>query len=189
MDDRARGWRLVLRTLLAAAAIAACGGGEALGPVGTSLPHAEPPDRARDAGDTVASPVPTDFRSRMVRVSGQFLSRGHGEKYDATVWTEPDADAGPGARAGAAAGEGADAAASVVASATDPSVYVEDLVIRDPRGDRFGGLLVMRRQGATWHFAAVGSDGLVAPEERTRSCEACHRDAPHGVFPWGTGRP
>jgi hypothetical protein len=158
---------------------AGCGGGDALGPVGTSLPRGgDRPDQERDAGESQASPVQSDFRAHMVRVSNPFLSHGHGERYDAILWADPpNADAG----ADGAAGIGAAAAAGLHA---DSDTLVEDLTVRDSRGDRWAGLLVMRRQGAWWRFAAVGPDGQLAASDRTKACDTCHRDAPHGVFPW-----
>lgn len=168
MDGIARSRRLLLTGILL---LAACAGEEALGPVGSSMPRApEAKPRAEDAAVPLASPVPADFRRRMTRASDRFLSRGHGERFDATVWVDaPDggSPAGPFA---------------------DGTTLVEDLGAPDG-GAKAAGVLVMERRGGVWRFVAVGPEGEVADDAGAQSCEPCHREAAEGVFPWPSARP
>jgi hypothetical protein len=101
----------------------------------------------------------------MTPVSDRFLSRGHGERFDATVWARA-ADGG--------AGEGA--------------MYVEDLTARDG-GVAAAGLLVMEKRGGVWRFLAVGPDGEVVDDAGAESCDPCHREAKDQVFAWPAPRP
>jgi hypothetical protein len=142
-----------------------CAGAESMGPVGVSPPRAsEPAFRGAEGGAPTTSSLSADFRQRMMRASETFLSRGHGERFDATVWSSA-ADAG--------AGEGA--------------IYLEDLALRD--GGGAGGLLVMERRGAAWRFAAVGPDGQAVDDAGAQACEPCHREGRDGLFPWPSSRP
>jgi len=100
----------------------------------------------------------------MTRVSETFLSRGHGERFDATVWSSA-ADAGT----------------------AEGTVYLEDLSLRD--GGSPAGTLVMERRGTAWRFAAVGPDGQGADDAGAQACDPCHREGRDGLFPWPTPRP
>jgi hypothetical protein len=62
--------------------------------VGVSLPRAAAPARpptGSDAGADETSPVPADFRRHMRSMAGPFLSRGHGDRFDAVLWANPTA--------------------------------------------------------------------------------------------------
>jgi hypothetical protein len=136
-------------------------------PVGISPPRAPEGPVASSSPATPRAPiVSSDFRSRMTRVGGRFLSRGHGERFDAIVWSNEAAQ--PAVR-----GRG---------PAPDGAVLVEEAVVRDVRGDEREGLLVMQQRDG-WHFAAVDADGTAVTDERVSACAACHADAPHSVFP------
>jgi hypothetical protein len=145
----------------------ACGA-PGLSPVGVSPPRPVERSADLDGGAPEPSPVPADFRSRMARVSERFLSRGHGEKFDAIIWAN-----------------------ALAQSATDPqfdladgSIFVEEALVRDTGGDRGAGLLVMTKRGDTFRFDAVEPDGGVASRERVDACVACHRETTGSVFPW-----
>ena len=86
MDDVVRSGRLFLILAAAAsnAAVSGCGGRDA-GPVGISPPRAA--ERASRPGADSTSPVPSDFRTRLSRTSDRFLSEGHGDGFDAVVWS------------------------------------------------------------------------------------------------------
>jgi hypothetical protein len=167
VDNLARSRRLVLTV-----GLAACAPGAAIEPVGASPPRRpEPVARVADAGTSRASPVPADFRQRLLRVSERFLSRGHGERFDATVWANPQALAPPDA------GDGA----------PDGAMYLEEATTRDARGDRSAGVLVMEKKGGSWQFGAVGPKGEIADDAGVGACVTCHREADDGVFPWAKG--
>ena len=144
--------------------------------VGVSAPrapeHAAPsdPDAAAEA-----PPVPVDFRSRMIRLTGRLLSRGHGEAFDAVVWA--NASAQPFASGFA------DAAAGTDVAPPDGAMLIEEAVTREPQGDREAGWLVMVRRSGAWKFDAVAPDGTLAGRARVVACETCHGDAKNAVFP------
>lgn len=102
----------------------------------------------------------------MTRVSGRFLSRGHGERFDAIVW----------------ANEAAQSAVRSLGPAPNGATWVEEAFVKNVRGDDAEGFLVMQRRDG-WHFAAIDADGTVASDERVASCTACHSEAPDSVFP------
>lgn len=136
-----------------------CGGRDAQ-LVGISPPRAA--ERAALHATDAASPVPTDFRAHLSRVSDRFLSEGHGNGFDAVVWSN---QAG---RAGLDDGGFADGA-----------MLVEELVGRGASdGGDADGLLVMEKRGDGWRFVAVGPDGDVAGDARVATCAECHREAP-----------
>lgn len=116
--------------------------------------------------------VPVDFRQRMSQVSERFLSRGHGERFDATIWANPQALAHPDA-----GGE-----------APDGAMFLEEATSRDARGDRPAGMLVMEKRAGTWRFGAVGAKGEIADDAGVGACPTCHREAKDSVFPWTKGR-
>jgi|HubBroStandDraft_2_1064218.scaffolds.fasta_scaffold92266_2 hypothetical protein len=150
------------------AALAACSG-QAMSNVGVSAPRApEAVAEALDAGPPPAPPVAPDFRSHMTRLSDRFLSRGHAERFDAVLWG--NAEVSPEASAGDDFPEGA--------------VFVEEAVVRDTRGDRPFGLLVMTKDKDSFRFDAIDPDGRVQPADHVAACITCHREAPHFVFPW-----
>lgn len=166
MDAISRGRRLLL-TFAVAAAASAYGGcsGRNAAPVGFSPERAqEKTARSSDAGVALAepSPVPADFRSRMVRLKDRFVSEGHAERFDAIVWGD----------------EATRAAWGATGDMPNGSMFVEELIERDRRGDRPAGLLVMKKDGAEWRFTAVGPAGEVVSDARVAPCSACHRDAP-----------
>jgi len=137
--------------------------------VGISAPRApEAVAEAVDAGQPPPPPVAPDFRSHMTRLSDRFLSRGHAERFDAVIWgsalEEPDGGRQDDFPEGA--------------------VFVEEAIVRDTRGDRPFGLLVMTKQKDAFRFDAVDADGRVAPPEHVAACIECHREAAHFVFPW-----
>ncbi len=135
--------------------------------VGVSPPRA--PERtvtATDAGAVEPSPVTADFRSTMTQVGDRFLSQGHAERFDGIVW------------ANAAAGARWDAPGEMPVGA----LLVEEAIVRDGRSDRPGGLLVMEKRDAGWHFVVVTADGDVVSGARLALCEACHHEARGGVF-------
>jgi hypothetical protein len=116
-----------------------------------------------DGGHLEASPVAADFRAHMARVSGRFVSRGHGERFEGVVW------ANDGAR---------DAWAAAVDMPVG-AVLVEEAIERAAGEDRQAGLLVMVKEGEAWRFVAVGPDGEVASDAaRVAPCAQCHREAP-----------
>jgi hypothetical protein len=117
----------------------------------------------------VASLVGADFRQRMSRVSDTFLSRGHGERFDATVWSS----AGDGLVGARSAGD---------AGVAEGAIYLEELALRD--GGSAAGLLVMERRDGAWRFAAVGPDGEAIDDAGGQDCEPCHREGREGLFPW-----
>lgn len=136
-------------------------------PVGVSSPRAvERISRASDAATPELSPVPTDFRSHMARVSGRFVSAGHAERFDAVVW----------------ANDAARAAWDAAGDMPDGAMLVEEAIERtsgrDGGADRPAGLLVMEKGAGTWRFVAVMPAGEVVSDTRVALCAACHRDAP-----------
>jgi hypothetical protein len=101
-------------------------------------------------------------------MSDRFVSSGHGDRYEVTVWGNPAAVAG--LDAGTPWPEGA--------------VLAEQATSREGRGDAPAGWLVMRRTASGWSFTAVGPSGETATDAGVEACGACHRDAPDGVFRW-----
>jgi hypothetical protein len=128
--------------------------------VGISPPRAA--ERAALHATDAASPLPADFRAHLSHVSDRFLSEGHGNGFDAVVWSN---QAG---RAGLDDGDYADGA-----------MLVEELFRRGASdGGDAEGLLVMEKRGDGWRFVAVGPDGDVAADARGAACAECHREAP-----------
>ncbi|HSY24371.1 MAG TPA: hypothetical protein VK841_19720 [Polyangiaceae bacterium] len=162
-----RGVALAARAV-AWAGLAACSA-QAMSNVGFSAPRApEAVAEAVDAGPPPAPPVAPDFRSHMTRLSDRFLSRGHAERFDAVIWgNTPMA-----------------LEASADADFPEGAVLVEEAVVRDTRGDRPFGLLVMTKEKDSFRFDAVDADGRVEPADRAAACVTCHREAAHFVFPW-----
>ena len=153
--------RSVALVVAVGAVAVGCGGAE-VGLVGVSPPRAVEPAAALDAG-AAETPVPTDFRARLSRVSDRFLSRGHADRFDGVVWASEEA--------AAAAGSGGDF--------SDGARFVEEAFGRDVTDGGAAGMLAMEKRAGVWHFAAVGPDGDVAGDARTGACVACHREAPH----------
>jgi hypothetical protein len=137
--------------------------------VGVSSPRpSDGPAGSVDGGHIEASPIAADFRSRMARLSGRFVSRGHGERFEAVVWANDRAR---------------DAWAAPV-DMPDGAVLVEEAIERAAGDDRQAGLLVMVKHGDAWRFVAVGPDGEVVGDARVAPCTECHREAPRdSVFP------
>ena len=107
--------------------------------------------------------MPPDFRARLARVSDRFLSEGHGDGFDAVVWSNE------AARAGADAG----------GSFPDGAMLVEEALARGAiDAGAAAGLLVMEKRAEGWRFVAVGPDGEVVSDARVAPCATCHRDAP-----------
>jgi hypothetical protein len=132
--------------------------------VGVSSPRAsEQLAGPMDGGHIEASPVAADFRARMARVSGRFVSRGHGERFEAVVWAN-------------------DSARDAWTAAVDMpvgAVLVEEAIERAAGEDRQAGLLVMLKEGDAWRFVAVSPAGEVASDAaRVAPCAQCHREAP-----------
>jgi hypothetical protein len=132
--------------------------------VGTSTPKGVPGTKP-DAAVAKPSPVASDFRTTMARLTGRQVSEGHAERFDAVVWAN---DAAKGAwDAGGAMPDGA--------------MLVEEAIERPGRTDRAdkpAGLLVMRKDGGSWSFVVVGPDGDVVDDARVAPCKACHALAP-----------
>ena len=153
-------------SLLGSVAFLGCSAGS-VAPVGISPPRAPERPLASPSPSAPGVPLlPHDYRSRMIRVGGRFLSRGHGERFDAIVWTN----------------QAAQPAVRGLGPAQDGGLLVEEAFVKDVRGDEAEGLLVMQRRDG-WHFAAIDEDAAVASDERVASCAACHADAPDSVFP------
>lgn len=174
MDDVVRSGRLVLTFALVVpapflACLGASGGCAGRGGdlVGISSPRATERPSTQRASDAM-SPVPADFRVQLSRLSGRFLSEGHGSEFEAVLWANEAAQAGV---------EGGDYA--------DGAMLVEELFARGaPDGGGAEGLLVLQKQAEGWRFAAVGPDGDAVGDARVDPCAACHRDAPREfVFP------
>ncbi len=165
MDDVVRSGRLLLTVAAAAAAGSVAGssgcGARDSGLVGISTPRAA--ERVDSSAPTDASPVPADFRARLSRVSDRFRSEGHGDAFDAVVWSNE------AARAGADAG----------GAFADGAMFVEEALARDALDAGAGvGLLVMEKRADAWRFVTVGADGDVVSDARVAPCADCHRDAP-----------
>ncbi|HEU5480557.1 MAG TPA: hypothetical protein VFU90_12015 [Candidatus Tumulicola sp.] len=162
---------IALAARVALVALASCSAPAAMSTVGVSVPRAPEATAEVDAGDAAPPPPPpvaADFRSHMNRLSDRFLSRGHAERFDAVIWG--NAQVAPDASAAQDFPEGA--------------VLVEEAVVRDTRGDRPFGLLVMTKEKDSFRFDAVDPDGRVAPPDRVAACVTCHQEAAHFVFPW-----
>jgi hypothetical protein len=130
--------------------------------VGISPPRAAERATVRGAPDSI-SPVPADFRARLSRVSDRFVSGGHGDGFDAVVWSNEAARSGVDAAGGFA----------------DGAMLVEELLGRGAADGGSGeGLLVMEKRVEGWRFVAVGPDGEVVADARVGACAECHRDAP-----------
>jgi hypothetical protein len=161
-------WRLVVLPAIGALGLGGCHLGP-LAPVGSSAPRA--PDRTAstpaDTGDAGTSAVPSDFRSTFTRATDRFLSRGHGERFDAVVWINATARS-------ALQAEGA---------MEDGSLLLEETTVHDARGERPTGLLVMEKRQGTWSFTCVGPEGEVVTDPHLALCVTCHREAPQSVFP------
>jgi hypothetical protein len=134
-------------------------------PVGYSDPRGFGAEGAKvaEAGAVAdGSPVPADFKQKMVRVAERAPSQGHAGRFDGVVWAND-----VGRAVWDAAGDFADG-----------TMLVEEAVERTSKGDRAAGLLVMQKRAGTWAFAVVGADGVVAKDPQEAACVACHRDAP-----------
>ncbi len=107
--------------------------------------------------------MPADFRSKMARMGDLFLSKGHGERYQAILWLNDVARA---------------AWDEAPREMPDGALVVEEAFDRGGRGDRPAGLFVMEKKGGAWRFVAVGPDGEVVADARVAPCAACHREAP-----------
>jgi hypothetical protein len=98
----------------------------------------------------------------MQRVSERFVSRGHGDAFDAVVWAN---DEGRSAlEAGTEAREGA--------------IFVEEAAQPSPSGAQEAGRLGMEKRGGVWRFFAIEADGDASAAAPASACAACHRDAP-----------
>jgi hypothetical protein len=136
--------------------------------VGSSPPRAmEHEARAPDASAPAA--LPPWVGQPMEAVSDRFLSEGHGEHFDVTVW------------ANAAARDRLDAGAPY----PDGAALAERATTHDARGERPAGWLVMDKNGGAWRFAAAGAEGEGASDAGLEACAGCHREADDGVFRWG----
>jgi hypothetical protein len=165
VDGIPRGGRVLL--IAGAIAAGACGGDRgALSGIGVSTPRAAQSVARADGGAPGVSPVPQDFRARMVRATDRFLSRGHAERFDGVVWTN----------------DVARVAWDQAGDMPEGSLLVEEAIERggrEARGDRAAGLLVMEKKPAGWRFVAIDPKGNVVDDAaRTAACAACHRDAP-----------
>ena len=179
MDHIDRGWRLLL-TAVATTGALACARETAL--VGISPLRTEvPPERSTDAGAEGGGLVPVreGAHARMQRVSDRFVSRGHGEHFDAVVWANDQARAA--LETGGDAGEGAK--------------FVEDALF-GPAGAAGAAptdvppQLAMEKHGGAWRFTAVEADGEAVAEARLEACGECHRGAPRdSVFRPPLARP
>lgn len=168
MDDVVRSGRLFLRLGLAAAAGVGAGllsGGSGCGGRDTAMVGISPPRAAErapgSAAADAASPVPADFRAHLSRLGDRFLSEGHGDGFDAVIWSNEAARTGPD-------GGGA---------FPDGAMFVEEAIGRGDGGAP-DGLLVMEKRAESWRFVAVGPDGEVVSDARVAPCAECHRDAP-----------
>jgi hypothetical protein len=98
----------------------------------------------------------------MARMSGRFVSHGHGEHFEAVIWAN-------------------DAARDAWRAAVDMpegASLVEEAIERAAGHDRPAGLLVMVKREGAWRFVAVGPAGEVASDVRVVPCADCHREAP-----------
>lgn len=160
MDALVRGGRL----LLVVVGVGACRG-EPGAAVGVSSPRTvteTTTPRTVDASAAIPSPVATDFREHMARITERGVSRGHAERFDGVVWTNDVGRVGwdgPGDMA-------------------DGAMLVEEAIERTGKGDRAAGLLVMEKRGESWRFVVVDGGGHVVTWTREEACVACHRDAP-----------
>jgi hypothetical protein len=158
------------RHLFLIAALAAGCGGQKLATVGVSPPRA--PEHGGEIADSAPPepppPVARDFRVHMTRLTDRFLSHGHADRFDATIWASEVVAADGGAEGDFA----------------DGTVFVEEGVVRDTRGDRSAGLLVMTKENGTFRFDAVDPEGRTASRERVATCVICHGEAQGLVFPW-----
>jgi hypothetical protein len=148
----------------AAASLVACAPPPPEGIVGVSPPRApEMSDRAIDAGAPEPSPVPEAFRSTMTRASERFVSRGHGQRFEALVWADPQVLARW------------DTPAQIPTGA----LVLEESFVHDGADERPGGLLVMQKQATGWRFSAVTPEGEVAS---LIACSTCHEQSETGLF-------
>ncbi len=137
--------------------------GEAGAPVGVSAPRrAEATRSGRDAGERNSVPFPWDFKASMTRVGEARPSRGHADRFDATLWLNELAR--PSWDGSGEAGDGA--------------IFVEELSEAGVRGVNDAGLLVMRKESGAWRFFALDPQGSIADGPRTAACVVCHREAP-----------
>jgi hypothetical protein len=137
--------------------------------VGVSPPRAAGPERratVSDAGADETSPVPADFRRRMKSMAGPFLSRGHGDRFDAVLWANPTAESHW----------------DRTDEMPDGAMLIEDAFVRDTGDPRPAGLFVMQRTAGAWRYWAIGVSGEIADDERVDACAECHRQARSEVF-------
>jgi hypothetical protein len=137
--------------------------------VGVSAPRAAAPERpttVSDAGADETSPVPADFRRHMKSMAGPFLSRGHGDRFDAVLWANPTAESHW----------------DRTDEMPDGAMLIEEAFVRDTGDPRPAGLFVMQRTAGTWRYWAIGTYGEVAGDERVDACAECHRQARSEVF-------
>jgi hypothetical protein len=159
-------------TMFMAAAVAwiltACAP-EPMAGVGVSPPRPVERSPAPRASSASTEWLPAALGSGMQRVGLQFLSEGHAERFDATVWA--NATARDHLDAGAPWPEGATFAERVTARGS-------------PANGSDLGWLFMIRGNAGWTFGLVAPDGDDAGVAIVAACEECHREADDGVFRW-----
>jgi hypothetical protein len=197
MDDRLRGRRLLLRRdarnagvfararasaiVLAACAVAACAGQEALAPVGVSNAGSTTSDApTRDAGadaPSVPSPLAADFRATFTKVNRtRFISRGHlMNRFAVDIFVNP-----LGQEAYLAAGGNVPVGTVLVKE------HFERTSGGVGSGERPTGLFVMTKREAgydaphgDWRWTVIGAHGEVLQDGKIESCNQCHADAPH----------
>ncbi len=140
-----------------------------------------PGPRAADAG---AAPrpltvLPADFRTRLGKLSGRFVSAGHaGARFDALLY----------------ANEGAtEAFAKHAGTFPVGALFIKEHWERGGDGKR-GPVMAMEKMAAgfdpahgDWRFVVVAADGEVVVDGKPEGCVLCHDDAAHDhVFRLGS---
>jgi hypothetical protein len=165
-----RAW-VVVAAALAGVGCAAGGRGGAIG--ASSSPTgggAGPSIDAGIEGGVGVSPIPSDFRTSLTRVSAaRFSSQGHaGGRWDVDVYAN---------RAGAEALGGDHAPAPTGA------LLVEEHFEKGDAGP--GPIMLMEKEApgydaphGDWRYVVVGARGAVVKDGAVESCAECHGDAP-----------
>ena len=159
-----------------AAALAACAGRGAGGPIGTSAgtrADGVSADGGAKPGDApLKNPIPADFRTSLVKVNhARFVSNGHAaSRYEMDVYAS-------------AAGKDA-----LLAERGEVPVGARLVAEHFERaGETHGGPVMMmekREKGfdaehGDWRYVVIGAAGEVVKDGVVESCAGCHGDAPH----------
>lgn len=169
---------LFVGTVLAFAAVAACGANSGQKPVGVSdrVPGGSTARDAKDAGlrDGAAS-LPADYRTSFTKVNkARFSSHGHAAgRWQVDVFANE---------------VGAAALASRAKDVPVGAVVVQEHYEADGRA---GPVMVMEKKAkgfspehGDWRWVVVGSKGQLVEDGVVETCTGCHDDAPaDGLFP------